>query len=110
MKFLLSSILILCISNFIVSLTTIKVPKKLSRQRKLGLLDWFDSEEEKHETTDTANFSKSIQKTKELVELANEFQTDPDYKIGLDISYRNNESGALSGSISKTKNSFLKKK
>lgn len=64
--------------------------KQKQEKRKLGLLDWFDSDEEggAHEVSAEPNMEKIM----ELIKMADSFKTDPHFKVSLNISYKNLDS------------------
>ena len=83
---------------FIINLgQSLLVPGKKNdpQKRKLGLLDWFDSEEEKQENISNTSSEASTQKIMELIKMADSFKTDPHFKVALNISYKNLEPNEL---------------
>lgn len=82
--------LMLCLNAFALIATGDKIKKN---KRKLGLLDWFDSDEEKEEAS-TVN-QPNMEKIMELIKMADSFKSDPHFKVSLNISYKNLDSAQL---------------
>lgn len=58
-------------------------------KRKLGLLDWFNSDEENEDSKKGSTSEASTQKIMELIKMADSFKSDPHFKVSLNIQYKN---------------------
>ncbi len=84
----------------IISGLTVPDKKQQGDKRKLGLLDWFDSDEEKSSEAKSTS-EASTQKIMELIKMADSFKNDPHFKVSLNISYKNLDPSELQALQSK---------